>query len=153
MYSGKSIKNVLVAVGITLAILVMCNFTQASEKRYKIPRDQLTIKNAKYLETYDGDTFFVDIPGPHPIFGKRLGIRVAGVDTPEIRTRNKFEKKLGLLARDFTKSILENGKNLELIDCVRGKYFRIVCKVKNSKTEDLTTDLLKNGLAEPYGKK
>lgn len=109
-----------------------------------------SFSNVKYIETYDGDTFFVNIPSLHPVFGKRLGVRVRGIDTPEIRSKNKYEKVLGYKAKAFTMAILENSKKIRLTNCVRGTFSRIVCDVANNNTRNLGADLIKNGLAEVY---
>jgi len=57
----------------------------------------------KLVEVYDGDTFYVDVEGLHPIIGKKMPIRIKGVDTPEINHRAKCDKEheLGMRARMF----------------------------------------------------
>ena len=56
-------------------------------------------------------------------------VRLFGVDTPESRTRNLDEKARGLLAKDFLKFCIENGKKIviktELKDS-RGKFGRVL---------------------------
>ena len=37
------------------------------------------------VDVYDGDTFKIDLPSMHPLFGDDLSIRLFGVDTPEMR--------------------------------------------------------------------
>jgi endonuclease YncB( thermonuclease family) len=133
-----------------ILILASIIFFLTISTQAKVKQDSYTFKNAKYLETYDGDTFYVDIPSVHPIFGKRLGIRIGKIDTPEIRSKNKYEKELGYKAKSYTKKILEDGKKLILFNCIKGSFSRIVCDVKNSLTEDLGADLIKNGHAEIY---
>ena len=59
----------------------------------------------------------------------KSSIRLYGVDTPESRTRNRDEKARGLLAKDFLKDSIENGKKIviktELKDS-RGKFGRVL---------------------------
>lgn len=59
-------------------------------------------------------------------------IRLFAVDTPESRTRNRDEKARGLLAKDFLKDSIENGKKIviktELKDS-RGKFGRVLATV------------------------
>lgn len=43
---------------------------------------------------YDGDTFRVTIDQVHPLIGERIPIRLAKVDTPEIRGKCEKEKNL-----------------------------------------------------------
>tara|TARA_R110002020_G_scaffold184477_5_gene381473 strand:- start:452 stop:880 length:429 start_codon:yes stop_codon:yes gene_type:complete len=56
-------------------------------------------------------------------------IRLFAIDTPESRTRNLDEKARGLLAKDFLKDCIENGKRIviktELKDS-RGKFGRVL---------------------------
>jgi len=103
---------------------------------------------------YDGDTIFVTIPAWHPIVGKEIGIRIAGIDTPEMRTRSGKEKRLAIKARDLVRKRIAAGKKLELRNLQRGKYFRIVADVfiDDIRIADL---LLEAGLAVRYdgGKK
>ena len=59
---------------------------------------------AKCVSVYDGDTITVAFKpfcdyGNNSIY--RYNIRLSGVDTPEIRTRNKEEKARGIYARDL----------------------------------------------------
>ena len=63
--------------------------------------------SAKLDRVVDGDTCdaLIDL-GFNTYVKKR--IRFYGVDTWESRTRNKEEKKKGLLAKAFTKDLLEN---------------------------------------------
>lgn len=107
-------------------------------------------KNAKYIETYDGDTFYVDIPSLHPIFGQRLGVRIKGIDTPEIRSSNKYEKLLGKKAKAETEKILESSKKIVLKNCTKGTFSRIVCDIETDTCEDLGKHLIENGFAEKY---
>ena len=56
-------------------------------------------------------------------------VRLFAIDTPESRTRNLDEKARGLLAKDFLKDSIENGKKIviktELKDS-RGKFGRVL---------------------------
>jgi len=59
----------------------------------------------------------------------KSSIRLYGIDTPESRTRDRDEKVRGLLAKDFLKDTIENGKKIviktELKDS-RGKFGRVL---------------------------
>lgn len=103
----------------------------------------------KYIKNYDADTITVDIPGLHPLIGKKMNIRVRGVDTPEIRTKNKCEKEKGRHAKKLVKSLLKKAKRIDLVNIERGKYFRIVADVVLD-GKNLTSYLVKNGLGYPY---
>lgn len=103
---------------------------------------------------YDGDTFRANIAGMHSLIGERIGIRVSGVDTPEIRGKCKKEKELAKKAKQVTVRFLRNSKTIELRNVKRGKYFRIVADVYGD-NESLTEVLIESELAVPYygGKK
>lgn len=102
------------------------------------------------VRVYDGDTFFVDIPGLHPIIGDEIGIRVRGVDTPEIRGDCDRERALARAARDFAAALLEDSDTVDLVSIERGKYFRIVATVLVD-GRDLAGALVAAGLGVPYG--
>ena len=77
-----------------------------------------------------------------------------GVDTPEIRGKCEYEKKLALKARDFVRAKLANAKEIKLTNLQRGKYFRVVANVLVDGVS-LERGLLDNELAYSYdgGKK
>jgi len=108
------------------------------------------INVSKLISVYDGDTFKVDINSYPDIAGKKISIRVNGIDTPELRTRCKSEKVLGYKAKRIAKDLLENSKVIELRNIKRGKYFRIVADVYLDNNVSLADELIKSGLAVPY---
>jgi endonuclease YncB( thermonuclease family) len=107
-----------------------------------------SFKHVKYIKNYDGDTITVDLPGHHPLFGKNISIRVAGIDTPEIKGKTECEKDKAKQARDLVKKYLKSSK-ITLKNCIRGKYFRIVADVYVNK-ELLSKKLIDAKLAIPY---
>lgn len=106
--------------------------------------------NAKVVRVYDGDTFYVNINKVHSLFGENLGIRVAEINTPELRGGTPESKALGIKARDFTAALLNKAKRIDLEKCSRGKFFRIVCTVLVD-GKSLGDELLKAKLAKVYG--
>ena len=103
----------------------------------------------KYLKNYDGDTVTFDIPKVHPLLGKSISIRVMGVDTPELRTKDKCEKAKGKIAKKLVRALLKDSKRIDLKNIKRGKYFRIVADVYHD-GKSLKDSLIKNKLAYPY---
>lgn len=91
--------------------------------------DNNNFRCVEYVKNYDGDTITFNIPGIHPLFGKKISIRINGIDTPEIRTKNKCEKEKALQAKKIVKVIMENANRIDLKNVKRGKYFRIVADV------------------------
>lgn len=106
-------------------------------------------KNVEYVRAYDGDTITVNIGCVPDIFGNKIGIRVNGIDTPEIRGKCQKEKDIAYVARDFVRNILENSKKIDLVDPKRGKYFRVVADVYADGV-NISEELLKKGLAVSY---
>jgi len=111
-----------------------------------------TFCQAKVVRVYDGDTFYVNIDKIHSLFGESLGIRVKGIDTPELRGGTPESKAEGIKAKEFTVKFLNEAKRVDLHDCTRGKFFRIVCRVVGSRDKSLGDELIKAGLAKVYDK-
>ena len=93
------------------------------------PSYAFEFSNAVYHTCYDADTCKVSLPSIHPLFGKKINVRIAGIDTPEIKGTCEREKALAKKARDFVRNILKDARRIDLLDAKRGKYFRIVAKV------------------------
>ena len=104
----------------------------------------------KVISVYDGDTMRVNIKGYPPIIGHNMGIRIAGIDTPEMRDKRPKIKKLAKKARQFALNRLRNGKVIVLKNIKRGKYFRIVAQVWID-GKNLGRELINAGLAKRYG--
>jgi endonuclease YncB( thermonuclease family) len=114
---------------------------------------------ARYSKNYDGDTITVHLGCDIPLFCNKMSIRVNGIDTPEIRGKCKKEKLLAKKAKDFVKKKIKRSKytaksGLELKNCKKGKYFRLVCDVYYKDTS-LSKKLIEQNLAVKYdgGKK
>ena len=101
------------------------------------------------VEVYDGDTIFVDIPEFPPLFGKRIGVRVAGVDTPELRSRSACERSMGQEAKLVLETLLGKARRIDVVDVQRDKYFRILGTVMVD-GQPVATELLRRRLAYPY---
>lgn len=101
------------------------------------------------VRVYDGDTITVNIEQWPPIAGQEVGIRVRGIDAPEIRGECPEEKVRARAARDFALLELRAAETVELRAIDRGKYFRVVADVYVD--GDLLADrLVKEGLARKY---
>ena len=81
------------------------------------------------IEVHDGDTLYLSIKEYPPIIGDHIGIRVLGVDTPEIRGKCDYEKNLAQQAKTFTTNAINNAKKIELKKLDRDKYFRILAEL------------------------
>jgi len=109
---------------------------------------------AEVTSIYDGDTFRANIPDYPPIIGQHMGIRINGVDTPEMRGKCEQEKLLARKAKQYTVTMLHSAKTIELRNMQRGKYFRIVADVY-ADGQSVGEGLVREGLAVVYdgGKK
>ena len=65
--------------------------------------------HCKILKVVDGDTVDVDIDLGFGVWLKKERVRVNGIDTPESRTRDKEEKKFGLISKNRVKQLLPVG--------------------------------------------
>ena len=61
----------------------------------------------KVIRVVDGDTVDVNIDLGFGVWLHKERVRIQGIDTPESRTRDLAEKKLGLAAKERNKELLE----------------------------------------------
>ncbi len=108
-----------------------------------------TFTGVRFVKNYDGDTITVDLKGQHPLFGDNISVRVAGIDTPEIKGKCSQEKELARDAKKIVHKIMSKARNIKLKNVQRGKYFRIVADVQADK-KDVADILIKKGLAVRY---
>jgi len=111
--------------------------------------DAKTFRCVEYIKNYDADTITVKIPGVHPLIGDKISVRVAGIDSAEMRGKAACEAQSARDARKLVESQLRRAKNIELRNVQRDKYFRILADVAVDGV--LVSDLLiKNRLAVAY---
>lgn len=107
----------------------------------------------KVLKVVDGDTIDVDIDlGFNISYTQR--VRLAGIDTPESRTKDAREKALGLEVKDKVKKSIDAAKvvvvKTELPDSSE-KYGRILGWVYlDGDTKSLNEQLIEEGYAWGY---
>jgi micrococcal nuclease len=77
------------------------------------------------VKVVDGDTVDVEIDLGFSLT-KKERVRLAGIDTPESRTRNLVEKEYGLEAKAYLEDLLENSQNLIVKTEKDGKYGRML---------------------------
>lgn len=109
-----------------------------------------TYKIKGVLKVVDGDTVDVLVDLGFDIYVEKR-IRLSGINTPEIRTRNKIEKKKGLAAKKRVEEWCELDKECSLILKSKGvgKYGRVIGEIyKNGAS--INNILLGEGHAKPY---
>lgn len=133
------------------ALALFATSVQAGSIRDKVYG---SVEVSEVTSIYDGDTFRANIKGWPEILGYRIPIRVAQIDTPEMRGKCKAEIQLARKAKQEAVGFLRGGKKIVLTNMKRGKYFRIVADVMVD-GKSLGTHLVSKGLAVAYdgGKK
>lgn len=107
----------------------------------------------KVTKVVDGDTIDVDIDlGFNISYAQR--VRLAGIDTPESRTKDAREKALGLEVKDKIKKLIDSAKTViiktELPDSTE-KYGRILGWVYlDGAAKSLNEQLIDEGYAWGY---
>jgi micrococcal nuclease len=106
----------------------------------------------KVTRVVDGDTVDVTIDLGFKL-AKSDRVRLTGIDTPESRTRNLAEKKLGLEAKAFLKAWCAEHKGDIIIHTEsEGKYGRLLGALYWGGSEKSVNDLmLEAGFAWEYG--
>ena len=79
----------------------------------------------KVVKVVDGDTVDLEIDLGFSLT-KKERCRIAGIDTPECRTRNKEEKQYGQAAKLYMTGLLKNAKELKVRTEKDGKYGRML---------------------------
>lgn len=138
---------------LSLSFVLLASCSQNSQAREQAAphcaHDDKTFRCVKVLKNYDGDTLTVNIPDVPVLIGKNISVRVFGIDTPEVKTKDRCEKEAGRIARNLVSTTLKNAKNVELHNVQRDKYFRILADVMVD-GKSLKDILLKNNLAYAY---
>ena len=93
------------------------------------------IYKAEVRRIIDGDTIDVTLDLGFNFFQKGR-VRLAGIDTPESRTRDKVEKKYGLAAKQFLVDWVEKYPYILVESSSKGKFGRILGRLYDpDKTE------------------
>ena len=79
----------------------------------------------KVVKVVDGDTLDLEIDLGFSLT-KKERCRVAGIDTPECRTRDKEEKQYGMAAKVYMAGMLKKATNLRVKTEKDGKYGRML---------------------------
>jgi len=116
-------------------------------KKFNI-QAQLYTYNAIITGVYDGDTFTADIDLGLGIWKKGEKLRLAEVDTPEVRGA---EREQGILVRDHVKELILNKKVvIQTTLDKKGKYGRLIAEVYYDGDFPLSEYLVENNMATWY---
>ena len=112
-------KRILFLLSAILLLAGCATHPQTQDKLYP------DVKVSRLLRVIDGDTFACDIDEHSAIAGKNISIRLRGINTPELRSRNPEESKSANLEKQRLSELLNNARVIELRNIDRDKYFRI----------------------------
>jgi len=104
---------------------------------------------AEIIRCVDGDTVdvWVDVG-----FDMRIKqrLRLYGIDTPETRTRDPVEKKVGLMAKARVQELLEVGKSYTIWTVEKGKFGRYLARIYLEEDNCVNDMLIAEDLAVAY---
>ena len=137
----------------------LCCFTNSNQYKYETtelnnanwdntPSFSPDVKYGKVIKVYDGDTITIASKPykDYPIY--RFSVRLNGIDTPELKTKNENEKKHAIIARDALHERIF-GKYVELKNVSYEKYGRLLADVYLD-DENLNDWLIMNNFATKY---
>lgn len=106
---------------------------------------------AKIKRVIDGDSIVIDIDLGFDTWIKDQSVRLHGIDTPEVRTKDPLEKAHGKLAKAFVEQVLPEGTEVAITTVKDGdKFGRVLGIVRTSGGIDVAQELLEERLAVPY---
>lgn len=106
---------------------------------------------AKVVNVVDGDTMDLDIDVGFEIT-IHTRVRLYGIDTPETRTKDRFEKQQGLQAKEFVTNAVD-GKEVTVQTHSQGKfgrYLAVIYYLKDGEMVNLNKELISTGHAKHY---
>ena len=111
------------------------------------------VYQAELERVVDGDTVDVTLDLGFDVKLHKQRVRLHGIDTPESRTRNLAEKKLGLAAKERLKELCVG--RLKVKSLGKGKYGRVLGIPYTEDGQDICQLLIDEGHAVEYygGKK
>lgn len=104
---------------------------------------------AKVIDVYDGDTITVDIDLGFNIWKRNEKIRLASINAPEVRGKNKDK---GIVVRDYLRLLILNREvTLKTIKDKKEKYGRYLGVIFLNE-ENINNKLLEENLVKEYKK-
>ena len=121
----KMRKLLFLALGILLLAGCATTSEPTNSPTMENPKLYPDVKVSRLLRVIDGDTFVCDIDEHSAITGKNISIRLRGINTPELRSRDEEERKFATIEKQRLSDLLQNARTIELKNLGRDKYFRI----------------------------
>mmetsp|Transcript_17960 Transcript_17960/g.31757 ORF Transcript_17960/g.31757 Transcript_17960/m.31757 type:complete len:154 (-) Transcript_17960:895-1356(-) len=107
------------------------------------------VVDAKVVSVYDGDTVTIATFCLDGVNCTAFKCRLVGINTPEIRTRDKKEKVAGYAARDALREVLE-GRVVKVRCGPFDKYGRLLATIEAPGVGDVAEMLVTQGHAMRY---
>ena len=104
-------------------------------------------KYARIVKVYDGDTCTILFKWKKQNI--KTSCRIVGIDTPELRTKNKKEKELGYKAKEFLENLILE-KVLKVKFGKDGKFGRPLVEIFLHNGQSISDIMISNGHAIPY---
>lgn len=153
-----AINDLLVTIALSLfLLLVVTSISKAGSAPKLYPGPYF----ADVVSVYDGDTINVKI---HTAPGQILetGLRVEGVDTPELsrsgcdtEALKANEKRLGEIAKKFVEERYKPDQRIQIYDLqfdkYGGRHVAVVARQTITGWQRLDDELIRAGQADPYG--
>ena len=97
----------------------------------------------------DGDSIVCDVDLGFDLWKRNIHIRLNGIDTPELRSKDPAEREVARAVRDYVKDLIE-GRDVLLDVHGTGKYGRWIATVYVEKLEwqSLNYNLVETGRAK-----
>ena len=113
------------------------------------------VTDGKVIKVYDCDTITIATKFPYlttlnesnTIY--RFHVRLLGIDTPEMKTKNEDEKKIAHMAQKTLSELILN-KNVSLKNTSLDKYGRILANVYTENGVELSKWAIENRFAVSY---
>ena len=121
----------------------------AADPAIRAPASLAGPVEAQFLGNYDGDTITVRA-WIWPRHSVETGVRLAGIDAPELRGRCDAEKQAARAARDRLREMLTGARKIELRDIEEDKYGGRVLARVFADDQDLAARMIGEGHARPY---
>jgi len=101
---------------------------------------------ANVVRVIDGDTIVVDIDLGFEMWLKNQSVRLYGINTPEVRTRDKVAKKVGIFVKGEVERLVSESNNELTVTTVFNKNdkFGRILGIFKTKTNVVLNDYLLN---------
>ena len=101
------------------------------------------------IKVVDGDTIDVSVDLGFKVWLRKERVRLLGINTPESRTRNLAEKKMGLASKERLKELLPKRVIIRTSKDGKGKFGRILATPIVDDV-DICEQMVSEGFARPY---